>query len=264
MEYLKNSRGQQNNSRKNGLNALNHYFTFLCKSGQATENPCSLLKIRGTNKKQLHKIYTSEELDQLFDNYYAYYVRGYDDSHIPKNQRKQSELNRQKNAVILSLMIYQGVRTSETGTINTDDLDLNKANIKIRNKMAGERVLPLKASQIGLFINYLQNIRPQFLEYQTSENEKLFMPLPKTGSKTANDNLDIYVLRPIVSQLKIIDKQFLNFQQVRASVITHWLKTHGLRKAQYLAGHSRIVSTENYLPNDIDNLIDDINKLHPF
>jgi len=264
LEYLKNRKQVQNTTRKGYLTALNHYFTFLLQAEMVTENPCQFLKIRGTNKKQLHKLYTSEELDLLFDNYYQYFVRGYDDSHIPKNQQKYSGLNRQRNTVILSLLVYQGIRTNEIGTIKTDDLDLIKANIKIRNKKAGERVLPLKASQIGLFINYLQNIRPQIVEYQTRESEKLFLPLPKSSKKTAGENLLKDIFKPLVRQVKTIDKQFLNFEQVRASVITFWLKTQGLRKTQYLAGHSTIISTENYLPNDIDNLIDDINKLHPF
>ena len=94
LEYLKNSREQQNITRRNNLIALNHYFTFLYQSGQTATNPCIFLKIRGTYKRKLHKIYTPEELDGLFDSYYQLFVRGYDDSRIPKNQRKQSALSR--------------------------------------------------------------------------------------------------------------------------------------------------------------------------
>jgi len=68
----------------------------------------------------------------------------------------------------------------------------------------------------------------------------------------------------LAKQVKTIDRNFINFAQTRASVITHWLQTEGLRKAQYLAGHKTIASTENYTPNNIDNLIEDINKMHPF
>jgi hypothetical protein len=69
---------------------------------------------------------------------------------------------------------------------------------------------------------------------------------------------------PLSRQVKSIDKQFFNFLQVRASIITFWIKTQGLRKAQYLAEHRNISTTEAYLPNNLDGLIDDINKLHPF
>jgi len=166
--------------------------------------------------------------------------------------------------VVLSILIYQGINTNETGTIELDDLDLIKATIKIQNKKTPKRTLPLKAVQIGLIMYYLQNTRPQLLEYQTKESNKLFLLLPKSGSKTANNDTLKHLFKPLVKQVKIIDKQFVSFKQIRASVITDWLKTQGLRKAQYLAGHSTITSTENYLPNNIDNLIEDINKLHPF
>jgi site-specific recombinase XerD len=264
LAYLKKHTRQQNISRRSSIIALNHYFTALAQADTINRNPVAFIKMRGANKKHLHKIYTPEELDQFFDNYYLLFVRNYDSSHIPKNQRKQSELNRQRNAVILSVLINQGIRTSEINTIELTDLDLIKATIKIRNKRTADRTLPLKATQIGLFYNYLQNIRPQLLEYQTIENEKLFLLLPKCSKRTTNNDTLNYIFKPLKKHIKTIDKQFINFQQVRASVITFWIKTHGLRKAQHLAGHRNIGSTENYQQNNIDNLIDDINKLHPF
>ena len=102
------------------------------------------------------------------------------------------------------------------------------------------------------------------MEYQKIETNKLFLPLPKGNQrKTDNDRL-LSTFNKLIEQVKTIDKQFVNFKQVRASLITSWIKTHGLRKAQYMAGHRYISSTENYLPNNIDDLIDDIKKLHPF
>ena len=58
LEFLKNSRKQQNITRKNSLIALNHYFTYLYENKQITENPCLFIKIRGTKRKILYKIYT--------------------------------------------------------------------------------------------------------------------------------------------------------------------------------------------------------------
>jgi site-specific recombinase XerD len=265
LEYLKNRREQKNITRKNNLIALNHYFTFLYKNEQITENPCWWLKIRGTKKKTLYKTYTLEELEQLFDNYYQLFVRGYDDSHIPKNQRRQSALSKDRNALILSILIYQGTTTKEIDKMLLKDFDLTKATIKVQGgKKSNERILPLKATQIGLFMHYLQNIRPKLLEYHTAETNKLFLPLPEFSRKTAKSGTIMHIFKPFTTQIKSIDKQFLNFKQVRASVITFWLKTQGLRKTQYLAGHRYISSTENYLSNNLEDLTEDINKLHPF
>lgn len=265
LEYLKNRREQQNITRKNNLIALNHYFTYLHKEGEISENPCWWLKIRGTKKKTLYKTYNPEELDGLFDTYYQLFVRGYDDSHIPKNQRRQSALCKDRNALILSVLIYQGTTTKEIDKMLWEDIDLIKATVKIRGgKKSNERTLPLKATQVGMFIHYLQNIRPKIQQYHTAETNKLFLPMPEFSKKnTSNDTL-MHIFKPLTTHIKSFDKQFLNFKQIRASVITFWLKTQGLRKAQYFAGHRYISSTENYLPNNLEDLTEDINKLHPF
>ncbi|GHU64920.1 hypothetical protein FACS1894123_10380 [Bacteroidia bacterium] len=266
LEYLKKRRGLQNITRKNHLVALNHYFTFLYENEQIASNPCLLLKIRGASKKQLHKIYTPEELDTLFDNYYQIFVRGYDDRHHRHDgQRRYSLLYREQNILIVSILFNQGVITSEIERIQLNDIDLIKATIKIRGAARGnDRTLPLKATQIGLFINYMQNIRLKLLEYQTQESEKLFLPLPAVNYKAAKNEMTRNVFTPLAAQMKSIDKQFIDFTQIRASVITFWIKTAGLRKAQHLAGHRNISTTEKYIANDLENLIEDINKLHPF
>jgi len=267
LEYLKNSKGLQNVSRSIHLLALNHYFTYLYTNGQMGKNPCLLLKIRGTNKKRLYsKIYTPEELDLLFDSYYLLYVRNYDDSHHRhEGQRHYSTLYRNRNALILSILIHQGTSTTEIERIETGDLDLVRATIRIRGgKRGNDRTLPLKATQIGLFISYLQNIRPQLSEYQTKESDKLFLPLPAISYKKTEADMQRGIFYSLAAQVKSIDRQFINFQQVRASVITFWIKTQGLRKAQHLAGHRCICTTEKYLTNNLDGLSEDINNLHPF
>jgi len=238
---------------------------LLFRNEQIAENPCFLLKIRGVKRKQLYNIYTIEQLDELFDNYYQLFVRNYDDSHIFEHQRQQVNLKMNRNALILSILINQGITASEFENIEIDDVDLTKATIKVRGtRQSNGRTLPLKATQIGLFIQYLQNIHPQFLEYQKTETNKLFLPLPKGNQKRTDNDKLLSTFNKLIKQVKTIDRQFINFKQVRASLITSWIKTHGLRKAQYMAGHRYISSTENYLPNNIDDLIDDINKLHPF
>jgi site-specific recombinase XerD len=54
-----------------------------------------------------------------------------------------------------------------------------------------------------------------------------------------------------------------NAKHIRASVIAKWVKMHNLRKAQYLAGHRYISSTESYLQNDMEGLKEEVDKFHP-
>jgi len=268
LKYLKNNLQYQNDYRSRHLVSLKHYFSFLYKDKLITENPCMFLKIRGTKKKRVYKLYTIEELEQLFDNYYQFYVRNYDDSgkYWREHGKVLSKLTKERNALILSILINQGATTNEIRKIEIKDIDFIKATIKIRGgTILNDRILPLKASQIGLIMHFIQNIRPQFSEYQTTESERLFLLLPTPGKKKATKrDLHHHIFEILCRQLKSIDKQFLNIFQVRTSVITNWLKTENLRKAQYMAGHRHVSTTETFLPNNLDNLKEDINKMHPF
>ncbi len=268
LEHLKNERKQKNKSRSMLLNCLNHYFTFLLKQDATASNPCAFLKIRGTQTKTLYRLYTSEELQQLYDNYYTLFVLNYDYTHTPQNQCKQAQLSKERNAVILNILVHQGISTKEIDTLELCDVDLVNATLKIQggSKIGCGRVLPLHATQIGVLMNYLHNIRPQFSEYHKTQSDQLFLSLP-CSSKTKNDNENFTVMGVFSSlkkHLKSIDKHFVNFAQIRASVISNWLPVHGLRKTQIMAGHKYISTTENYLVNDLQQLTDDINKLHPF
>ena len=68
----------------------------------------------------------------------------------------------------------------------------------------------------------------------------------------------------MTKEIKKQDSKFINFKQVRTSVITHWLKQYNLRQVQYMAGHRYISSTEAYLVNQTEDLQADIDNYHPF
>jgi site-specific recombinase XerD len=264
LEHLKN-KGLQNTTRQNYINALNHYFTFLFSKGEVLKNPCWGLLIRGAKKQILYKTYTPEELDQLCENYYHVFVRNFDCPNITASKRKQAILCRERNAVILSFLVNQGITAKEISRIEVADINLNKATVKVSGGKIGKlRNIPLKATQIGLIINYLQNIRPQILEYHTNESDKLFLTLPNVNKTETEQETMKHTIYSFTKQLKSMDKQFSSFKQLRASVITSWLQLYGLRKTQYLAGHRRIISTERYKLNNLDNLTHNINNLHPF
>jgi site-specific recombinase XerD len=271
LEHLQNKKQQENITRRNALIAINHYFTFLLKNEEVQSNPTALLKIRGTHKRQLYKIYTAEELTQLYDNYYHTFLRNFDTlcyapnlGGIQVNQIEKSLLARQRNYIMLGLLVYQGIATNELQKITINDIDTNKGTVKISSsKKSNERTLILKASQIGAMINYIENIRPKFFTY-CEERESLFFALPESSKQKTNATNLMHTFKPLTKQVKSIDKNLLNFKQIRASVITQWLKIEGLRKTQYYAGHRYISSTEKYLPNEIDGLIDDITKYNPF
>ena len=257
---LKKHTRQQNSSRRSSITALNHYFTALLQANLINNNPVYLIKMRGANKKHLYKIYTPEELTQLADNFYTIYISGFDDSYMKfPTKKEKSFLSRNRNYTMLTFLLFQGLSTTELTQININDIDMQKARLMLNNGKT-VRNLPIQASQMGALINYINSIRPQFLEFCGIETDRLFFSM----SAEQYDKTFWKPLKKLIKQVKSIDKQFVNFQQIRASVITHWIQTEGLRKAQYLAGHRSIKATENYLPNDLNELINDIQKFNPF
>ncbi|HRN36987.1 MAG TPA: tyrosine-type recombinase/integrase, partial [Flavobacteriales bacterium] len=159
----------------------------------------------------------------------------------------------------------QGTTTKELDTLLIQDIDLHKATINIRGgRKSNDRTLPLKAEQIGQLMHYRGEIRPKLLAYHTKESEKLFLPLPTYSQTTTGSDKLMHVFKPLTKHLRSIEPAFVNFKQIRASVITHWLKAHGLRKTQYLAGHRYISSTESYQLGNLEGLAGDIAALHPF
>jgi integrase len=174
---------------------------------------------------------------------------------------KRTYFVKMRNYVMLQFFVYQGITTREILELQTDDIQLHKAGVSIPKgtQRGNARTLPLNATQIGSLMQYLNEIRPQLAN---PESGTLFLSIPQSNYKAVKKTEVDF--RHFVKQLKRLDRNFEGFAQIRASVITGWIKNFGLRKAQYMAGHKSIVSTEEYLPNYIEDLADDMTKFNPF
>jgi len=263
LSYLKN-RNQQSVTRNNALISLRHYFNHLNDENLICGNPTALIKLRGTKKRKLHYMYNPEELEQLADTYYLLEVKRTKEKLITgagQYLHQRTYLAKMRNYTMLLFFIHQGLRTKEILSLQMDDVALHKATVYIQGGTRGKsRTLPLHAMQIGTLMQYLNEVRPQ-LETANTDNT-LFLPLLKNDPKAQKEAEASF--KGFTKQLKRIDRNFESLVQLRSSVITHWIQTYGLRRAQYMAGHKSIVSTEEYLPNHIEDLADDITKFNPF
>jgi len=139
-----------------------------------------------------------------------------------------------RNKVILGLLVYQGI------------------------------LMQLESHQVMDMYDYVLQTRPEILQMnpkrksqQKQETDKLFTA--EGGNIQSVSNL----MTQLMIKVRKINPSVLNAKQIRASVITKWVKQYNLRKAQYLAGHRYISSTENYLQNDIEGLKEEIQQFHP-
>lgn len=263
--YLKHlqNKGQQNKTRNVNLNILKHYFNYQISIEAREDNPARQIKIRGTKTKNLYPIFSKQELESIYSNYKILEV---DDKNNARNWFGKASLGKKRNKAILSLMIYQGLTTDEVNRLTINDVKLKEGKINIAGtRKSNERELELKSHQIMELMEYQLTTRKELIKLIQDEIETqlYFLPTPSIG-KTASLNHDgINIWKRLSQEIKSTNKKFINFQQVRASVITHWLKQYNLRQVQYMAGHRYVSSTESYLANQIEDLQKDIDSYHP-
>jgi len=261
--YLKHlqDKGQQNKTRNINLNILKHFFDWQIQAGQRVDNPAKHIKIRGAKNRILYPIFSKQELESLYHNY-----------EIPTDEHKKSNCNwfgnyrlsRGRNKAVISLMIYQGLCTDEVNRLRVKDIKLKEGTVFIAGtRKSNERLLDLKPHQIMELMEYQLTIRNELQQLLPNQTELYFLPAPSAGKKTITDNDGINIWKRLSGEIRNTNKKFINFKQVRTSVIMHWLKQYNLRQVQYMAGHRYISSTESYLANQMEDLQADIEQFHP-
>ncbi len=121
------------------------------------------------------------------------------------------------------------------------------------NRKRNSRILELKPYQILELQEYITEIRPQLLQQETNQ---LFISIE--GNINLKNSL-YHLFRAI----KKTNPNIGSGKQIRASVITNWLKCYNLREVQYFAGHKYVSSTERYKLNDLEGLKNQVEKFHP-
>ena len=224
------------------LASLKQYYNYLQELGFVAENPTLNVQIKGIKRRILHNILSKQELEKIYFDY--------------KNKSGLS-LSKKRNEIIISLLIYQGLNTSEIKNLKVKDIKLREGKIFINGgRRSNERTLKLEAHQILDFMEYQLKTRETILQETKKKTDLFFVSIGKSYS-LAN------VMQKLIQQLQKQNKQVKSIKQIRASVITNWLKNYNLREAQYFAGHRYVSSTEAYLINDLEDLQEDINKYHP-
>lgn len=236
------------------VNSLKHYFNFLKTTGQAGENPTTQIQIKGIKRKTLYDILKKSELESMYNNFK---LPKEDDPNKNQNWFKTAVLAQKRNKVILGLMVYQGLTVYELGTLTEKDMKLREGKVfAAGSRRSEERELTLEAHQILDIMEYSLKTRNEILQQTKKQSDKFFV---STGESPHFRGL----MQKLLQRLNKQNSKVTSAKQIRASVITHWLKLHNLRQVQHMAGHRFVSSTEAYLVNDLDDLSEDVSKFHP-
>jgi site-specific recombinase XerD len=244
------------------LNSINKYYEYLKHIGIIERNPVKKIKLKGEQKTITQNIFTYTELEQLYNEYLQLKA---DTIHS-----KIAPYAKQRNNVLLSLMLWQGVKSGEAQKLTLQDINLNEGTINIPKLGRGaSRQLKLHPNQIIQFYKYINETLPYLQSENNHYNNKpsirsKSLLIGEIGGASPLFNLIITCsYYSILQQLKGINQKVHDISQLRTSIIIHWIKVYGKRQAQYMAGHKHILSTERYELQELDSLTDSLLRHHP-
>ena len=238
MKYCQKN-GTTQRTIQNYLTMIKHFYSYLIELGQIEVNPVAGIKVQGVKRKLLYHIFKPEELHAIYNSY------------------QDERLKGKRNKVMLSLLVYQGVKTEELIKLELQDVKLKEGRIEIPGGLRSEgRILKLESHQVLEFYDYVSNTRKEILSQSKQQTEKLFVSIEGGNSLDSCMNRLMYWVRKK-------NKLVVNAKQLRASVIAKWLKMYNLRKVQYMAGHRYISATEAYRQNEMEGLTEEVNQFHP-
>jgi len=240
VEILRNNNKPSNVKRV--IASIKKYYDYLIEIGKRKDNPARAIRIRDAkeNPIQLQDLFTEKELQLLL---------------MPRIERYPFLAKR--NKIIMSLLVHQALRIGEIENIKLNDLDLEKATIQIhKTGITNARNLPLKAEQILLLYQYINQDRNTLKTFRNNQNALL---LGKLGTPISKEDVD-YLITTYQKQFK----KKLTTTTIRQSVIANLLtKNNDLRVVQHFAGHKSPDTTEKYRQTGLNALKTAIDKLHP-
>ncbi len=245
VQYLnsKSADYQNGNTKTYLLNGIKKYYDYLVEIGLRDDHPCKNFNIRNQRRKEvIHQdLFSSKELEALL------------------NREERYEDLKQRNRVILSLLIYQGLNSAEISNLNLSHVDLDNGLIFIKaSRRIGQRHIELVNKQYRLFDTYLKEGRVSLHRDTIPTNAFV---IGKLGTRISVD--DIHYL---VSTLKgLFPDRNLTPSNIRQSVIANWLneKKIPLEQVQLMSGQKWISTTVKYRQTSIEEQRELMNKWFP-
>lgn len=221
LHYLKKRRDQGKHPKtlRNCLHSIKIYYRYLQHTGQRKDHPCSKLQLKDKIDKTIktEQLYSVEQLEDYLQATTAY------------------------KKLMVSLLVYQGLKTSEIITLKVNQINIEKADIYLP-----DRVLPLQPKQIYLYLEHVKNKK---------EEDYLFTTRYNNIYKTSEINEHINKSRLKESQITP--------QKIRQSVVKNLLLQNDIRVVQVFAGHKTSSTTQQYKTTHFEELKAQINQLHP-
>jgi integrase/recombinase XerD len=218
------------------------YYDFLIHAGIRQTHPCNGLFLKQKRSPLVHyDLFSPNELELLF------------------KRKERYKMLKQRNQIIISLLIYQGLTLSEVVGLTIKQIDLDAGTIRLRkSRTLNARKLDLYPKQINWISRYLMKDR-QISKYSQEQSSRLL--LNKRGQPISID-----AVQHIIETFRVLfPGRKLSMSSIRQSVISNWLNIHQipLDQVQLLAGHKCMSSTQRYQQENMQRQVELMNKHFP-
>ena len=296
VQYLRNERGQSENTQKAYFTLLNKFVAWAGKQGVTDWRSVQLSHLmeflqfeRGRalahEPKESTRRLSSESVYLEIAALRAFYRWAENEKLLPTNVAENLSLPRRWKRLpkaltneeidrlltlvipetpsshcdqaILELAYASGLRISELGNLRIEQLQLESGFINVIGKGNKERVVPLGRKAIEALQRYLHVGRPKLVTPRTPAN----VFLTKRGTPFAR----VTLWKRIKDRVRLAGiSRNITPHMLRHSFATHLLE-HGadLRVIQELLGHANISTTEVYTHVAGDRLREVHQKFHP-
>ena len=221
------------------LGVIKGFTRFLKDKDYLIHDPGESIRLPKKPKRLPKVILSPNEVKQLLDAPDMRTNRGY------------------RNRIILEVLYDTAIRRDEVRNIRLVDLDLDAGYIRIRGKGNKERVVPLSRRVCELIQNYIQMVRPCFV----NGRDPGYLILNRWGRQMDANGIWAVVKRCVY--LAGIKKN-VTTHTFRHTCATHMLKNGApTRHLQQMLGHESLESTQIYTHVTINDLKQIHAKYHP-
>lgn len=222
LHYLKTLRatGVHPKTVHNHLHSIKIYYDYLLATNQSKTHPCKALQLKDKIDKSIktEQLYSKEQLQNFLDK-------------TPEYKK-----------VMVGLLVYQGLNTSELCSIKISDINVETAELQVK-----ERTLPLVAKQIIGMVKHLEQCKPG----------QAYLFINRYGKPYRTNEINGYINYGRAAKDQITPLK------IRQSVIKNLLHKSDLRIVQVFAGHKVSHTTQQYRTSDFEELRTAIEQSHP-
>jgi integrase/recombinase XerD len=239
MDYIGELR-KKSNDLNCSLYGIKKYYDYLLSANLRQDNPAKSIRLRDKKSRdiQLQDLFKTEELEQLLE------------------RKERYSILRNRNKIIISLLIYQGLTNGEITKLALENISLEAGNIYIKSgRKTNRRTLKLQAKQVFWLMKYIQEDRPKLLKIASKK-----LLISKLGTEENGEGI-CYLIE---TQKHLFPNRKLTARTIRQSVITNLLKAgKDLRLVQVFVGHKYPSTTEKYKQTKVEELKNQVLKHHP-